>query len=79
LFFVGLVTGAYGALVGGIGLVIVPLLIILGLPPQIAIGSHRIGVLSNSLFAGIEFFRKKMVDVLVRRALNKSMEQIRTK
>lgn len=54
---------AYGALIGGASLVTIPLLILLGLPPHVAIGTDRFGVMGIGWAGFIEFQRKKVVDL----------------
>ena len=58
IFLTGLVTAAFGTLVGGSSLITIPVLILLGLPPHAAIGTDRTGVTAIGL-AGIYQFHKK--------------------
>lgn len=41
VFLIGVVTGTVGALVGGGSLLSIPMLIVFGLPPQVAIATDR--------------------------------------
>jgi uncharacterized protein len=50
VFFVGVLVSFYGAMVGGGGLITVPFLIFMGLPPQMAIATNKVG--SLGLLAG---------------------------
>lgn len=67
----GLLAGAINAIAGGASLLTVPLLVLTGVPGNAANGSNRLGVITSSLTAAIEFKRrgvhnlKKVVSVLV--------------
>lgn len=61
IFLVGLVSGSYGTLIGGSSLISIPTLIFLGLPPQIAIGTNRFGVLGLNLAGWISFHQLKNI------------------
>jgi uncharacterized protein len=66
----GLLAGAINAIAGGASLLTVPLLVFAGVPGNAANGSNRLGVITSSLTAAIEFKRrgvhdlKKVVSVL---------------
>lgn len=51
LFGVGLITGVINTLAGGGSLLSMPILIFLGLPPNVANATNRIGVFFNGIFA----------------------------
>lgn len=57
----GLVLGAMGAIIGSTLLVIVPMLSLIGLPIQTAIGTAKISVVSREAIPAIYFQRKKLV------------------
>lgn len=58
---VGLVLGAMGAIIGSTLLVIVPMLSLLGLPIQTAIGTGKVSVIGREIFPAIYFQSKKLV------------------
>lgn len=62
LFVVGLLAGIINTLAGGGSLLTLPVLIFLGLPPNVANGTNRIGIFFNSLFA-IRGFKSKGVQI----------------
>ena len=62
LFGVGFVAGIINTLAGGGSLLTLPLLIFLGLPPNVANATNRIGVWFNAFFA-MRGFRSKGVDI----------------
>ena len=45
ILFMGLLSGAVGTLVGGSGLIVIPTLILMGLPAQIAVDTNKVGVI----------------------------------
>lgn len=62
VFLMGAFTSVFATLVGGGSLLTIPVLIVLGLPSQIAIATNRFGNL-GLLFAGLyKFSEKKLVD-----------------
>ena len=62
LFAVGLAAGVINTLAGGGSLLTLPALISLGLPPNVANGTNRIGIFFNSVFA-IQGFKAKGVKI----------------
>ena len=42
---VSVLAGAFGALIGGASLITIPSLLFLGLPPHVAIGTGRFGII----------------------------------
>ncbi len=58
LFGVGLLAGVINTLAGGGSLLTLPVLIFMGLPPNVANGTNRIGIFFNGLFA-IKGFQSK--------------------
>lgn len=56
-FFVGGIAAVIGAMVGGGGLISIPLLIFLGLPPQVAIATNKFGSAGLTIGAVIKFWK----------------------
>ena len=63
VYVVGFVGSTFGTLVGGAGLIVVPTLIFLGLPSQMAIATSQFGGSGSAIFGLYEFHRKKLVNV----------------
>jgi hypothetical protein len=61
IFGAGLVGGAFGTLVGGNSLITIPLLILMGLPPHLAIGTDRLGATGIGVAGLYSFHRKGMM------------------
>ena len=55
-FFLSFGVHIWSALVGGGGAIIIPALLFLGFPPQVAVATNRVGALSN-IFALFQFHR----------------------
>jgi uncharacterized membrane protein YfcA len=62
VFIAGTVGSTYGTLVGGTSLVTLPLLMFLGLPPHVALGTDRLGVAGLSLAGWYKFHEKGLID-----------------
>jgi len=62
LFFFGVVAGTLNVIAGGGSFLTVPLLIFLGLPPTVANGTNRVGILCQNVAASWSFQRHKVVD-----------------
>ena len=62
LFTVGAVTSLYGASVGGAGMIVVPTLIFLGLPPQEAVATAVFAFLAMCTVGLIVYHRAEKVD-----------------
>ena len=62
IFIAATGASAFGTLIGGASLITIPTLIILGLPPHIAIGTDRFGVIGLGTAGLYAFHRKKMID-----------------
>lgn len=60
-FIVGIVASFVGAIVGAGGLISIPFLIFLGLPPQYAIATGRFASIGLNIIAIKEFFKHKQV------------------
>lgn len=58
---VGLVTGFFDSVIGAGGLISVPSLVFLGLPPQIAIATDRLGTIGQTFTALIKFWKAKKI------------------
>lgn len=61
IFIIGFIAAFVGTNVGGGGLIIIPLLVFLGMPPKIAIATMRVGTLglTGSIY---EFHKSKKID-----------------
>ncbi|MEA2109991.1 MAG: sulfite exporter TauE/SafE family protein [Pseudomonadota bacterium] len=62
LFFFGIVAGTLNVIAGGGSFLTVPLLIFLGLPPTVANGTNRVGILLQNVGAVWGFHRHQVVD-----------------
>jgi len=62
LFLVGLVAGCLNVVAGGGSFLTIPLLIFMGLPPVVANGTNRVGILCQNVAASWSFQRHKVVD-----------------
>ena len=61
VFFVGIATGFFDSTAGAGGLISVPSLIFLGLPPHIAIATDRLGTLGQTIAAFFKFNKAKKI------------------
>jgi len=61
VFFVGFVASFVGAIAGGGGLISIPFLIFLGLPPQMAIATSKFGGVGLSIGAATKFIKEKKI------------------
>ncbi|PHN06586.1 sulfite exporter TauE/SafE family protein [Flavilitoribacter nigricans] len=59
--FVGIFAGFIGAMVGSGGLISIPFLIFLGLPPQVAIATHKFGSAGLKIGAAVKFWKTKYI------------------
>ncbi|WP_373500691.1 TSUP family transporter [Desulfococcus sp.] len=62
LFITGLSAGFVDAIAGGGGLIALPVLLSIGLPPQIALGTNKLQGTFGTLASSYQFFRKGQVD-----------------
>ncbi len=62
LFFFGVVAGTLNVIAGGGSFLTMPLLIFLGLPPTVANGTNRVGILLQNVAAVWGFHRHRVVD-----------------
>ncbi|NPA24502.1 MAG: TSUP family transporter [Deltaproteobacteria bacterium] len=62
LFLVGVVAGTLNVLAGGGSFLTIPLLIFMGLPPVVANGTNRVGILCQNITASLSFQRRGVVE-----------------
>lgn len=62
ILLTGFLSSFVGTTVGGIGLLIVPTLIFVGLPAHIAVGTTRIGLLAGNATSLYQFHRSKKIE-----------------
>lgn len=62
LALVGVVAGTVNTIAGGGSLITLPALILLGMPPSMANGTNRVGVMVQSLAATVRFHREGQLD-----------------
>lgn len=62
LFFVAMAAGTIDAIAGGGGLIIIPALLAVGLPPGAAIATNKVGGFAGSAAATLQFLRKRQID-----------------
>ncbi len=55
--------GAFGPLIGGPSIVTIPTLILLGLPPHVAIGTDRFGTIGVGMADWYGFHRKRLINI----------------
>lgn len=63
VFVVGIITGIINTLAGSGSLISLPILIFIGLPPHVANGTNRIGILFQNIVSTITFYRQGVLDV----------------
>lgn len=63
VFVVGIITGIINTLAGSGSLISLPILMFIGLPPQVANGTNRIGIFFQNLVSSTVFYRKGMLDL----------------
>ena len=63
LFFVGLIAGTIDTIAGGGGLLTIPTLLWVGLPPAAALATNKLQSVFGTFTASAYFVRKKMVDL----------------
>lgn len=61
-FLIGLVSAFYGSITGGAGMITIPGMIALGLPPEIALGTNKLGDIARFSTSSIPFIRSKNVE-----------------
>ena len=63
LFLAALIAGTIDAIAGGGGLITIPALLAVGIPPAAALGTNKLQACGGSFSASLYFIRKKAVDV----------------
>jgi uncharacterized membrane protein YfcA len=61
LFFTGLIAGLVDAIAGGGGLITVPMLLSLGVPPHIALGTNKLQSTFGTAIATFHFYRRGLL------------------
>ncbi len=59
----GFITGIINTLAGSGSLISLPVLIFIGLPPHVANGTNRIGILFQNIVSSYHFYRKGILDI----------------
>lgn len=62
VFVVGLVAGFVGSAVGSGGLISIPMLVLFGIPPQVALATNKFGGLGMGFGALYEYIKEKKVE-----------------
>ncbi|MEM6633611.1 MAG: sulfite exporter TauE/SafE family protein [Bacteroidota bacterium] len=60
-FFVGIFASFIGAMVGSAGLITIPFLMFLGLPPHVAIATHKVGAVGLLMGAISKFWKTDLI------------------
>ncbi|OOH91792.1 hypothetical protein BMT54_01410 [Pasteurellaceae bacterium 15-036681] len=63
LFVAALVAGTIDAIAGGGGLITIPALLAVGIPPAMALGTNKLQACGGTLSASLYFIRRKAVDL----------------
>ncbi len=63
VFVTGIVTGVINTLAGSGSLISLPILMFIGLPPHVANGTNRIGILFQNIVSTLSFRHQKVLDV----------------
>lgn len=61
VLFTGFATGFFDSVIGAGGLISVPALVFLGLPPQVAIATDRFGTIGQSITSFLKFWKAKKI------------------
>jgi uncharacterized protein len=61
VFLIGIVASFFGTIVGGGTLLSIPFLIMVGLPPQVAIATERFGGIGQTIASFLKFFKSKKI------------------
>lgn len=62
ILLVGFLSSFVGTTVGGVGLLIVPALVLVGLPAQIAVGTTRVGLFAGNITSLYQFHRSGKIN-----------------
>ena len=63
LFFIALLAGLIDTIAGGGGLLTIPTLLFVGIPPAAALATNKLQAIFGSFTASVYFIRKKLVDI----------------
>lgn len=63
VIFIGIVTGFINTLSGSGSLISLPILMFIGLPPHVANGTNRVGILFQNLVGTANYHRQKVLDI----------------
>jgi uncharacterized membrane protein YfcA len=63
LFFIGFFAGFIDSVAGGGGLIVLPVLLSIGIPPQIALGTNKLQSSFGSFSSSLNFILKKQVNI----------------
>lgn len=62
VFVMSILASSFGTLTGGTSLITIPVLMLLGLPPHVAIGTDRFGIIGLGLSGWYKFQSKRLID-----------------
>ena len=63
LFFVAIVAGTIDTIAGGGGLITIPALLFVGIPPAVALATNKLQSVFGTFTASLYFIRKKMINL----------------
>ena len=62
VFIAGIIASFIGAIIGGAGLVSIPILVLIGLPPQSAIATSKFGSFALNIFGWIKYHKENKIN-----------------
>lgn len=62
VFAISILASSFGTLTGGTSLITIPVLMVLGLPPHVAIGTDRFGIIGLNISGWYKFQLKRLID-----------------
>ena len=62
VFVMSVLASSFGTLTGGTSLITIPVLMVLGLPPHVAIGTDRFGIIGLNISGWYKFHVKRLID-----------------
>jgi len=65
VFIIGFLTAIIGVIVGSSGLIRIPLLILLGIPPQVSIAVNKLGSLGATIIGLYKYGKEKLIDLKI--------------